>query len=97
MSTAHADAAAEEELGLGGRQLYLPLELRRGTAWPSSAEGFCSSGKGAFHTEGERKARVSHWGWGGGSGAPKAPDVANPRPWGATVIQNDEQSLPTAW
>jgi len=43
-------------------QLDLPLESRSGTAWPSSAVGFCSSGKGASHTEEVRRARVSHQG-----------------------------------
>lgn len=83
-STAHADTAPEKELDFWRSQLYLPLESRTGRARLSSAEGFCSSGKGAFHTEGERPELVTGARW-----APKAPEHANP--WQRRAMLSTEQ------
>lgn len=85
-STAHADTAPEKELDFWRSQLYLPLESRTGRARLSSAEGFCSSGKGAFHTEGERPELVTGARW-----APKAPEHANPWQRRARSVRNNEQ------
>lgn len=52
------DAEAQKQRD-GGWHMYLPLELRSGGARLSFAGGFCSSGKGAFHTERRRPESVS--------------------------------------